>query len=224
MPVPIVSFTFDDAPRTAFTTAAEILMTRGARATFFMSLGLLSSETEVGPIATEGDLASALKQGHELGCHTFDHLDAWYTATREFVRSVEKNKRALDGILPGAKFRTFAYPKSGPNISTKLNLEKYFVCCRGGGQAPNIGTADLNLLKGFFLNNREQDPDRVRRVIDENASARGWLIFATHDVSDDPSPHGCATSFFSKTVEYAARSGAMLLPVGEAYDRVVAAS
>jgi peptidoglycan/xylan/chitin deacetylase (PgdA/CDA1 family) len=224
MPVPIVSFTFDDAPRTAFTTAAEILMTRGARATFFMSLGLLSSETEVGPIATEGDLASALKQGHELGCHTFDHLDAWYTATREFVRSVEKNKRALDGILPGAKFRTFAYPKSGPNISTKLNLEKYFVCCRGGGQAPNLGTADLNLLKGFFLNNREQDTDRIRRVIDENASACGWLIFATHDVSDDPSPHGCTSSLFAKTVEYAARSGALLLPVGEAYDRVVAPS
>ena len=47
-PVPIVSFTFDDAPVTAFREGRGILKQFGARATYYVSLGLLDAETEVG--------------------------------------------------------------------------------------------------------------------------------------------------------------------------------
>src|SRR5262245_26565827 len=73
---PLISFTFDDAPRTAFNTGGDILRAHGARATFFVSLGLLGSATEVGTIASPADLARALQDGNELGCHTSDRLDA----------------------------------------------------------------------------------------------------------------------------------------------------
>ena len=137
--VPIISFTFDDAPRTAFKTGGDILRAHGGRATFFVSLGLLGSETVVGTIASPDDLSRAVKSGNELGCHTFNHLDAWQTPTEKFMESVVENKQALDRILPGAIFRTFAYPKSGAKLSIKSYLEKYFICCRGGGQTPNVG-------------------------------------------------------------------------------------
>src|SRR5262245_6996241 len=129
-PVPIISFTFDDAPRTAFKTGGDILRAHGAKATFFVSLGLLGSETEVGTIASPDDLSRAVQDGNELGCHTFDHLDAWQTPTAKFMESVVENKQALDRILPGAIFRTFAYPKSGAKLSIKYHLKKYFPCCR----------------------------------------------------------------------------------------------
>src|SRR3954463_8778250 len=74
-PVPVISFTFDDAPRTAFTTGGNILGNHGIKATFFVSLGLLGSETEIGPIASADDLRRSVDDGHELGCHTFDHFD-----------------------------------------------------------------------------------------------------------------------------------------------------
>ena len=54
--VPIISFTFDDAPRTAFKTGGDILRAHGGRATFFVSLGLLGSETVVGTIASPDNL------------------------------------------------------------------------------------------------------------------------------------------------------------------------
>jgi peptidoglycan/xylan/chitin deacetylase (PgdA/CDA1 family) len=221
--VPIISFTFDDAPRTAFRTGGDILKSFGARATFFVSLGLLGSQTEVGPIASPDDLLRAVGEGDELGCHTFDHLDTWKTPRQKFVESVLANEQALGKILPGTGFKTFAYPINEPRPSVKTLLEKYFICCRGGGQIPNIGCADLNLLKACFLDRRTRiGLNFVKRLVDYNGSCRGWLIFATHDVTDNPSSYGCTPKFFAEVVEYAARSGALLLPVREAYEQLQA--
>ncbi len=223
--IPIISFTFDDAPRTAFTTAGGILKSYGAPATFFVSLGLLGSQTEVGTIASSGDLQRAVNEGNELGCHTFDHWDTWQTSISEFVGSVVRNRETLKGILPGTEFRTFAYPISEPRPAVKSRLEKYFICCRGGGQMPNIGMTDLNLLKAYFLDKRNKvDIDQVKRQIDYNNSCRGWLIFATHDVTDNPSPYGCTPRFFAEVVEYAARSSALLLSVERAYEKLQASN
>jgi peptidoglycan/xylan/chitin deacetylase (PgdA/CDA1 family) len=221
-PVPIISFTFDDAPRTAFNTAGDILKTHSAMATFFVSLGLLGLETEVGRIASRDDLMRAIQYGDELGCHTFDHFDTWKTSTNKFVESVVKNKEALDRLLPGTIFRTFAYPINEPKPAVKSRLERYFICCRGGGQLTNVGMSDFNLLKAYFLDRRNNlDINTVRKMIDYNTSSKGWLIFATHDVADSPSRYGCTPKFFREVVEHTARSGALILPVGKAYDKIL---
>jgi peptidoglycan/xylan/chitin deacetylase (PgdA/CDA1 family) len=219
--VPIISFTFDDAPLTAFTMGGDILKSHDARATFYVSLGLLGTQTEEGAIACPKDLVRAVEEGHELGCHTYDHWDTWQTNTNKFIQSVGRNKEALSRIIPGADFKTFAYPISEPRPIIKSRLEKYFVCCRGGGQIPNIGLTDLNLLKACFLDKKTgANMNLVKRVIDQNTSYRGWLIFATHDVTDNPSLYGCTPTFFEEVVDYAAKSGALLLPVGVACEKL----
>jgi len=224
-PVPIVSFTFDDAPVTAFREGRGILKQFGARATYYVSLGLLDAETEVGKIASVGDLARAVDEGGELGCHTFDHLDAWHTSSATFMASVARNGQALHRMLPSARFTTFAYPKSGAKLSLKLALGITFMCCRGGGQATNADSADLNLLKACFVDRRTGiDTEFIRTLVDYNADRRGWLILATHDVAADPSPYGCTPEFLETIAQYASRSGALLLPVGEACARLMSSS
>lgn len=214
---PIISFSFDDVPKTALSTGGQILVAHGIKATYYVSLGLLGSETEVGTIASADDLAQALKEGHELGCHTFDHLDAWETTTETFLESVAKNQLALNKIIPGAMFKTFAYPKSGAKLAIKPHLQQYFTCCRGGGQAANVGATDFNLLRACFLDQRTKiDMNSVRNLIDYITSCPGWLIFATHDVTHNPSPYGITPEFFAEVVEYAASSSAFILPVAEA--------
>jgi peptidoglycan/xylan/chitin deacetylase (PgdA/CDA1 family) len=214
LPTPVISFTFDDAPKTAFKTGGAILGSHGAKATYFLSLALLGLETEIGGIANEDDLVLAVNEGHELGCHTFEHLDAWYTSTEKYMASVIENGQALEMILPEQHFSTFAYPKSGATLSVKYPLQKLFSCCRGGGQVANVGMTDLNMLKACFLDKRAKvDLDFIRKLIDYNMEQRGWLIFATHDVTDNPSPYGCTPEFFRAVVEYSALSGAALLTV-----------
>ena len=58
----------------------------------------------------------------------------------------------------------------------------------------------------------------VKRLIDQNAQARGWLILATHDVHDTPSRFGCTPAFFEQVVQWSLESGARLLPVVEALE------
>jgi peptidoglycan/xylan/chitin deacetylase (PgdA/CDA1 family) len=225
MPAPIVSFTFDDAPRTAFDTGRAILNEVGARATYFVSLGLLDTDTEVGRIASAADLTRAVDDGNELGCHTFDHLDAWHVPSAAYIASVHRNREALNQIIPGVRFTTFAYPKSGATASVKSGLRDTFVCCRGGGQVANVHCTDLKLLKACFLDRRTGvDIEFIRSLVDYNTARRGWLIFATHDVAADPSPYGCTPEFLKAIAEYASRSGALLLPVSEACDRLTSSN
>jgi peptidoglycan/xylan/chitin deacetylase (PgdA/CDA1 family) len=216
-PVPIVSFSFDDAPKTAFKMGGAILNSIGAKATYYLSLGLLGQKTEVGKIATPDDLALAVDEGHELGCHSYDHLDAWHTTKQHYMESVISNRKALFSILPNEKFESFAYPKSGPTLSVKYELQNYFLCCRGGGQVANIGHFDLNLVKSYFIDRRlNLDFDTIKQSIDNNTQNNGWLIFSTHDVSDEPSIYGCNSNLLQRVVEYSAQSGALLLPVSKA--------
>ncbi len=155
-----------------------------------------------------------------LGCHTFSHCHSLKTSPAEFENSIIKNKRALDEFDLGATFRTFSYPISGPRLDTKRRAGKYFYSCRGGGQTFNVCIADLNLLKAYFLEKSRDNPEFVREIIDQNSQAKGWLIFATHDISENPTPYGCTPSLFNDIVQYSVDSGARILPVARVLDEM----
>jgi peptidoglycan/xylan/chitin deacetylase (PgdA/CDA1 family) len=214
----IVSFTFDDFPRSALHTGGAILERVGVAGTYYTSLGLAGRTTASGQMFVLADLPDLLARGHELGCHTFDHLPAGSTAPAAFEASVRRNQQALDQELPGAVFRSLSYPISNPRPETKRRMERPFVLCRGGGQVFNHGTIDLNYVSAFFLEQSVDDPGAVRRIIDANQAAGGWLVFATHDIGPTPTRFGCTPPFFQQAVDAAAASGAKVLPVGQAWD------
>jgi peptidoglycan/xylan/chitin deacetylase (PgdA/CDA1 family) len=213
----IISFTFDDFPRSALQNGGAILRNFGLSGTYYAAFGLMARQTEVGAIFLPRDLKTLLDEGHELGCHTFDHCDSANTNPAAFENSIVKNQMALKEFFPDIRFQTFSYPRSAPQPLAKKKTEGHFVCCRGWGQIFNSGTVDLNYLSAYFLENSRNDPGAVKRVIDDNIAARGWLIFATHDISHNSSQFGCSPEFFSEIVEYAAKSGARVLPVVKAW-------
>jgi Polysaccharide deacetylase len=215
---PIISFTFDDFPRSALLTGGTILERFGLRGTYYTSLGLMGQTAPTGAIFVAEDLSALVARGHELGCHTFSHCHSWNTRTHEFERSILKNQAALERLLPGAFFRTFSYPISPPRPNTKRIVGQNFACARGGGQTFNIGKTDLNYLRAYFLEKTRHDREGIKTLIEQNRAACGWLIFATHDVCNDPTPYGCTPGFFEDIVECSARSGARILPVAEALD------
>jgi peptidoglycan/xylan/chitin deacetylase (PgdA/CDA1 family) len=219
--VPIVSFTFDDFPRSALLTGGSILRSHGVSGTYYASLGLIGKQIETGNMLTTDDLRSVIQDGHELGCHTFEHCDAWKTEPRKFEKSIQENQRALGELAPGAQFKSMSYPIGVPRGETKRISARYFACCRGGGQAFNIGIVDLNYLSAYFLEQSRDDPDEIKRIIDENARAKGWLIFATHDIADRPTRWGCSPRLFESMVKHSKRSGAQILPVFQAYQSLL---
>lgn len=218
---PLVSFSFDDAPRSALRAGARILETHGVRGTYYLSLGLLGTTSELGPIGDRGDVERTVADGHELGCHTHDHCDAWTTSAQTYLASVEHNRAELAHWMPQQRLRSFAYPKNGATLAVKSSLAARFDCCRGGGQTFNAGTADLNLLNACFIDRRARlDLHSLRALVERNAERRGWLIFAAHDISDDASPFACSPRMLDALVRMSLDAGAHVLPVAAACARL----
>lgn len=215
--VSYVSFTFDDFPRSALLEGGRILVDHGARGTFFVSMQLLGGDSPSGPIASAADLRTLLRDGHELGCHTFEHLDGCVEGPATFEHSLAANQGALQRTVGNGYSPVFAYPLDGPVLAVKRAVGRHFVACRGGGQAFNTGDIDLNLLQSYFLDVRNRDDvTAVRALIDRNRAARGWLIFSTHDIASEPSQYGCQPEFFEQVVRYAMQSGSRVVPMMQA--------
>jgi peptidoglycan/xylan/chitin deacetylase (PgdA/CDA1 family) len=217
---PIISFTFDDFPRSAFLTGGAILQENGAVGTYYASLGLMDTVTSTGQIFACEDLEELTRNQHEIACHTFDHCDSWGTEPSDFEASVRQNQKRLAELIPTARFGSLSYPLSWPRPQTKRRIARHYQCARGGGQTFNAGIADLNYLKAFFIEQSRDNFDEISGVIDSNAGAQGWLIFATHDVCGSPTRFGCTPDLFERVVKYSARSGAAILPVGVALRKI----
>jgi len=218
--VPIISFSFDDYPKSALQIGAAILNERNLKGTFFVSLGLLGQDSPSGPICSEEDVVETFAQGHELGSHTYTHCLSWNTGSKEFEQSLVRNQDALARTVPAASFRSFSYPIALPRPSVKRVCARHFVSSRGGGQTFNAGSTDLNQLSAFFLEKVNGKVQAVKNMIDENNRAKGWLIFATHDVTSKPGPYGCTPEFFEEVVRYAVESRARIVPVSKGVEMI----
>ena len=217
---PLISFTFDDFPRSALFTGGAVLERYGAVGTYYTALGLMGKNAPTGEMFHREDLQPLLQRGHELGCHTFCHCHAYDTPAPDFERSIIENRRALQAVAPGADFKTLSYPISCPRPGAKRRSAKYFPACRGGGQTFNSGTVDLNNLCAFFLEQSRDNPGAIKELVDSNCRAGGWLIFATHDVCDNPTRFGCHPAFFEEIVRYSFNSGAAIVSVSKALERI----
>lgn len=219
--MPHISFSFDDFPASAYHVGGAILSRYGFRGTYYVSFGLLGADTPSGRICVLEDVENLLADGHELGCHTYAHCHSWNTIPDMFEQSLLENKQALTRHMPAMSFESLAYPIVGPRPETKRRAGGHFRSCRGGGQIYNSGVVDLNLLKAYFLEKSRDNLDAVKRMVDQCIERRGWLIFATHDISDTPTPYGCSPAFFEEIVRYSVESGAAVLPVTRALNAIV---
>ena len=220
----MISFTFDDFPRSALTNGGAILRQYGFSGTYYACFGLMGQQNSTGEIFQGEDLQELVREGHELGCHTFDHCDSWKTTPGEFEASILRNRRAAAQHVPTLTLKSFSYPITWPRPATKRRIASFFECARGGGQTFNVGVVDLNYLKAFFIEQSRDDFDAIKQIIDDNTQAVGWLILATHDVSDSPTRFGCAPALFERIVDYADKSGAHVLPVRDVSERMTHAT
>lgn len=221
---PIISFTFDDFPRTALHQGGCILKRYGHHGTYYVALGLMDTEIPAGRAFSREDLLQVVADGHELGCHTYAHCHAWDCAPYVFEENIIENQRKLRMLLPGAEFKSLSYPIAWPRPATKRRVAKHFQCARSSGPSFNLGRTDANNLRATFIEKHRDNPAVMFRLIEENQRAGGWLIFATHDVTQNPSFFGCEPSLFEELVRLATNSGARILPLASAWKLVQANS
>src|SRR5438477_12607694 len=78
-PPGIVTITFDDFPASARKAGGKVLEAHGARGTYYASFGVMSGAAvrggAVDDAAAKDQIEEVLALGHEVGCHTFSHID-----------------------------------------------------------------------------------------------------------------------------------------------------
>jgi len=210
----VVSFTFDDFPRSAWVNGGAILEKYDRRGTYYAAMGLAGTANNLGPMFETDDLRAAHASGHEIACHTYHHRDCGRLVPAEIADEIDRNAVALAQVLGPAPVVNFAYPFGGVSLSAKSELSTRFASCRGTGRGLNQGTVDLADLFSTSIYSHNFDRDRLCQLIDDAQAAGGWLIFYTHDVADEPSPFGCTPAQFQSIVAYAAEN-ASVLPVRE---------
>ena len=212
--IPVVSFCFDDFPRTAYTAGGNILNCYGARGTYYAALGLINTKNELGDQMRHADIDSLLADGHELGSHTFFHSSCRRIPFDAFEKDVHDGEDAIRSIT-GCTEPSFAYPFGHVTIASKRRLGAKLSSSRGIFGGINGPQADLNLLLANSLYGELSNFTAAESLLIANEKARGWLIFYTHDVRKAPSAFGCSPALLDRVVTSAIDKGFRIAPVGE---------
>lgn len=210
----IVSFTFDDFPATALENGAKLLESHNVYGTFYASLGIAGTKQIIGDIATHQDLLSLIKNGHELGCHTFSHLDCAFKPMTLIHDDCLKNIKAARSVA-GVSLRSFAYPHGSFDPLSKLAVSNIFETPRSIEPGINVNWCDLALLKSVRLYQGDGYENALRWLEYLDRSG-GWLIFYTHDIRETPSSFGCSIDLLTKVLEKCNKKKFKILTVAKA--------
>jgi peptidoglycan/xylan/chitin deacetylase (PgdA/CDA1 family) len=213
---PMVSFTFDDTPKSALTVGVPILDEYNARATFYVAGGLVDQWSGHWTGISADEIVELHRRGHEIACHTFSHARTTDLDAAALAAEIESNRRYLLALDPSIRIENFAYPYGLGSVSHKGRLKKVFHSSRGIVPGVNSGVADLQFLRATPLINRDIDRDGIDRVFDEAVAKNGWLIFYSHDVATEPSPYGCSPSLLRHALDAASRRNVQILSVADA--------
>jgi peptidoglycan/xylan/chitin deacetylase (PgdA/CDA1 family) len=215
---PMISFSFDDVPASAAETGAAILERRGLRGAYYVAAALAGSDAVTGPMASPDQVRRLADAGHEIGCHTYTHLDCGQASPCDAVEDVARNAETLEAWGVGRP-TTFAYPFGDVAPATKRALSPRFQLMRALHHGLVTAGSDLNQAPAVGV----EGPDGEALAMGwmRRAAGRGaWLILYMHDVADQPSPYGCTPAALERLVDAALANGLKPVTVAEGAARL----
>ncbi|PHR94200.1 MAG: hypothetical protein COA69_00980 [Robiginitomaculum sp.] len=212
---PVVSFTFDDFPRSAIYNGSDILEKQGWHATFYVAASLMEIDNHHGPHFRAQDIHDLHARGHEIAGHTYAHVDCEHLGTQQTLLEIDHNKAALEALGHTAPLEHFAYPYGTTNVDLKRELQTRFKTLRGIAPHVHVGKADLNGLYSAPIFSGEK-LEHTLRLIHGLKTRPGWLTLFAHDICETPSEWGCTSKDFLRVVQAVQQSGALVLPIGQA--------
>jgi peptidoglycan/xylan/chitin deacetylase (PgdA/CDA1 family) len=218
----MLSISFDDFPESAWTEAGPVLDQHGVKATYYVCGGLERGENLGLPQFTADHMRELFFAGHEVGCHTFEHVSTLAISPAELGRSLARNALWVADRLDGHVMSTFAYPFGDIALGAKSIIDLRFGLGRGVRNGVNRGMEDRTALKAIGLESRRLPGYDLHALCSEAAATNGWLIAYGHDVSDAPTPYGCTPRDLERLILAAKTSGLTIVPVAEGRRRLAA--
>lgn len=218
---PIVSFSFDDAPRTAWEYGAPILEDAGGRATYYVAGGLIEAGQPDLKLITPEEGSDLAARGHELGCHTWSHPKLAAMSGKALAADLGRNGAFLTALDGRMDRRNFAVPYAMATPLRQKLLRQQFRTSRGGRPGINRGLTDLHYLSAVELRESFLDANGIESFLDDLDETPGWLILFSHHIDDNPpGGFGVSARSFSAVVDSVARRGFAMLTIDAALDQL----
>lgn len=211
------SLSFDDIPVTAWTEAGPILAQHGVKATYYVCGGLAGGTNLDLPQFETEHLQALFEAGHEVGCHTYEHVSVLDLSASALEASLARNAAWVAERLDGHEMTSFAYPFGDVSLAAKPVIAKRFGLGRGVRDGINAVKADRANLQAIGLESRRLPGYDLEALMAETAARRGWLIAYGHDVMDRPTPYGCRPEDLDRVLRLARSAGLQIAPVGAAW-------
>ena len=211
---PIVSFSFDDCPKSVVENALPLFDREHWKVTLYMAMGLCETTNHLGLHMSRSDVKAAYKSGHEIADHTYDHIDATTVSAHDFENNITKNQECLDsvGVSPS---KTFAYPYGQLNLATKKIIDQKFKGGRGITSRIHTKNADLNQIGSNRLYN-DESYDALMTDISNLNQTSSWITIFTHDVRETPSQFGCQPKQLEAVIDAVKNTGADVMTIADA--------
>jgi peptidoglycan/xylan/chitin deacetylase (PgdA/CDA1 family) len=207
---PVVTFTFDDFPKSAL-AGADIVEAAGGHAGFFACTSFLGKRNPViGEMFDSATLQELTQRGHEVGAHGHAHLDCAKAGIRAVEKDIGENLVKLTEAGLETTVSSFAYPYGETTFSAKRWVADVFSAARGIASGVNAGAADRGQLKAVELLDTGWARKRAFEMLKTCIRSKGWLIYFTHDVSQTPSPYGVPHELIQELADMAINEGAVL--------------
>jgi peptidoglycan/xylan/chitin deacetylase (PgdA/CDA1 family) len=213
---PIASVTFDDFPKSAWTRGGPVLARHKVRATYYTAGSFCGRTVNDTVFYGAEDLRDLAAAGHEIACHGFAHQPTPTLSLEDLAADAGYNGEFLRPFLAGGAPESYAFPYGLASPRTKKFYAPRFTNVRGVHPGLNSGRADLALLNAISMEQRCWDGEAIARAIARARHDRAWIIFYTHDVSEDPSPFGSTPAMLSEVLDRLAEARIEVLPMREA--------
>jgi len=219
---PAASFSFDDFPVSAWTAGAPVLERFGAKGTYYAAGGFCGQTEDGLTYFDEAVLRDVRDAGHEIGCHSFSHEHGPTVSSTLLSDDLDRNAIFLREVLGDLGPLNFAYPYGEVSPRTKRLAGDRFASARGIHSGVNGPMTDLSQLRAIPLERRSWNPAEVERWVAAAQAANGWLVFFSHDVSDDPTPYGATPAMLEHALAATREVGFDLEPVNRILARAAA--
>jgi peptidoglycan/xylan/chitin deacetylase (PgdA/CDA1 family) len=213
---PLASITFDDFPKSAWSRGGPILAQYKVRGTYYTAGGFCGRTVEDIVFYDAEDLRALAAAGHEIACHGFAHQPTPGLSFEALEADAARNAEFLKPFLNGSPAESYAFPYGAVSPRTKKFYAPRFSNVRGVHPGLNSGRADLALLNVVSIEKRCWDSAAITRAITRARHDRAWIVFYTHEVSDDPSPYGSTPAMLSEILERLTEARIEILPMREA--------
>ncbi|MEM7492296.1 MAG: polysaccharide deacetylase family protein [Pseudomonadota bacterium] len=216
----MISFTFDDFPKSAAQYGANALEDADAKGTFYTCTGMMGKTNLMGDMYNADDLEALASRGHEIAAHTHNHIDCGRVDPATVRSEICHNLAELQALKAPTNLPHFAWPYGETTLTNKTKINDLVCTARGILPGINKKGSDLMQLGAFELTPDQWTTKRAADAIEATAQKGGWTIIFTHDVRKNPSAFGTTPESVRHLAKQSRDAGLDILTMSEAFARL----